>query len=78
MIVSSQANGGYNYEQSLHKMVYWKNKFKLKWNMSVPMLTSGSYCACIWKSINELFIIRDACIWMYENIVSKLCNTKIN
>lgn len=59
-------------------MVYWKNKFKLKWNMFVFMLIFGLYCVLIWKCINELFIICDVCIWMYENIVSKFCNIKIN
>lgn len=59
-------------------MVYWKNKFKLKWNMFVFMLIFGLCCVCIWKSINELFIICDVCIWMYENIVSKFCNIKMN
>lgn len=30
------------------------------------------------KCINEFFIICDVCMWMFENIVSKFCNIKIN
>lgn len=59
-------------------MVYWKNKFKLKWNMFVFMLIFGLYCVWIWKCNNELFIICDVCMWMFENIVSKfLYNDKL-